>query len=236
MFLEQIFRITGQNWSFIIDCRLQQDTAVQTILKICFQCHFSRTKTISSFQSHLSTGLQLFSLFLGGCTGSLIFNSIWILELWFHQSSFERGIWAPKSLGNSRNYLVDSNSAQVLCKYCTESSWKHTLTSFIRGMDPASHHAPCPYLNNSPINLKIEESALVTDLKIDSSVLRTDTNQGHDPVLFQRCLKFGFLLLALNPLFSQGQPSFSADVPLNGTARVSNISPKDGIHHFLCRL
>lgn len=142
---------------------------------------------------------------------------------------------APKSLGNSRNYLVDSNSAQVLCKYYTESSWKDTLTSFIRGMDPASHHAPCPYLNNSPINLKIEESALVTDLKTDFSVLRTDTNQGHDPVLFQRCLKFGFLLLALN-LFSQGLPSFSADVPLNGTARVSNISRKDGIHNFLCRL
>lgn len=51
-------------------------------------------------------------------------------------------------------------------------------------MDPASHHAPCPYLNNSPVNLKIEESAFVTDLKTDSSVLRTDTNQGHDPVLF----------------------------------------------------
>lgn len=69
-------------------------------------------------------------------------------------------------------------------------------------MDLASYHTPCPYLNKPPVNLKVEESALMTDLKTDSSVLRTDTNQGHDPVLFQRCLKFGFLLLALN-LFSQ---------------------------------
>lgn len=202
-FLEQIFRITRQNWSFIMDCRLQQDTAVQTILKICFQCHFSRWKTISSFQTHLSTGLQHFFLFLGGCTASLIFNSIWILEAWFHQSSFKR-LLAPKSLRNSWNDLADSSSAQVLCKYYRKSSWKDTFTSFIRGMDPASHHTPCPYLNNPPVNLKIEESALMTDLKTDFSVLRTDTNQGHDPVLFQRCLKFGFLLLALNPLLSQG--------------------------------
>lgn len=181
VFLEKIFKIARQTWSFILDFRLQQDTVVQINLKIYFQCHFSRRKKISSFQSHLSTGLQLFLLFLGGCTASLIFSSVWTLEAWFYQSSFKRGVLPPKI---TWKLLVDSNSAQVSCKYYRESGWKDTFTSFIGGMDPASHHAPCPYLNNSPVNLKIEESALVTDLKTDSSVLRTDTNQGHDPVLF----------------------------------------------------
>lgn len=75
----------------------------------------------------------------------------------------------------------------------------------MRGKSPASHHVPCPYLNSSPVNLEIEESALVTDLKTESSVCRTDTNQGHalSLVLYQRCLKFGFLLLALNHIFSK---------------------------------
>lgn len=94
------------------------------------------------------------------------------------------GLILPVSPKITWKLRVDSNSAQVLCKYQRESGWKDTFTSFIGRMDPASHHAPCPYLNNSPVNLKIEESAFVTDLKTDSSVLRTDTNQGHDPVLF----------------------------------------------------
>jgi len=69
----------------------------------------------------------------------------------------------------------------------------------------ASHHVLHPYLNNSPINLEIEESALVTDLKTESSVLRTDRNQGRalSLLLSQRCLKVGFLLHASNCIFSK---------------------------------
>lgn len=45
----------------------------------------------------------------------------------------------------------------------------------------------------------------MTDLKTESSVLRANTNQGRalSLVLSPRCLKFGFLLLALNHVLSK---------------------------------
>lgn len=55
--LEQIFSIIRENRSFIRDCSPQQVFAVKTLKKlILFSMHLSRSKTIPSSQSLLSTG------------------------------------------------------------------------------------------------------------------------------------------------------------------------------------
>lgn len=176
---------------------------------ICSQCHLSRRKTTLSFQSYLSMAFKLSSSFWEGAQHPRALLKC--LDPQFHQSLLKRDVLVSKLLRNSRNDLVDTNSAQIFSTILKREQLERHSHFFYCG-EKALALILFPILILT-VNIEIEESALVTDLKTESSVLRRDTNQGHALclVLSQRCLKFGFLLLALNHIFSKQKCRYATE-------------------------